>query len=176
MFSQASLGALSIRSRARRTTVPDVPESSCPKHRTVSSTSAVGASRPFPVRRRSRSNASQIQTSDVAAVDPAAGKSNGHFQHEGTGVIASVLAPVQHHSSSNISDDDDDCDQDCKSVSFKRQINASSIKDATCPCLVNGQSDILLPQGIALLEQSLPSNRRGYNWMLLYSTARCVTC
>eukprot|EP00953_Heterococcus_sp_UTEX-ZZ885_P010595 6186-Heterococcus_DN1.PRE.6 len=43
----------------------------------------------------------------------------------------------------------------------------------TVPLLVNGESDIVLPQAIALMEEALPDNRKGYNWVLLFSTFNC---
>jgi hypothetical protein len=40
------------------------------------------------------------------------------------------------------------------------------------PLLINGKSDIVSNDGIALLEEALPPERKGYNWMLLFGSSR----
>jgi LysM repeat protein len=120
--------------------------------------------------------AAAAATADTTANDDAGTANNGE-QYWSSAVDVDGICSAMH------SDDEADVSADVRSdvihdepelptlVQHYYTTTASGKQQHyTVPLLVNGESDIVLPQAIALMEEALPDNRKGYNWVLLFST------
>eukprot|EP00953_Heterococcus_sp_UTEX-ZZ885_P028312 15106-Heterococcus_DN1.PRE.1 len=124
----------------------------------------------------STATAAAAATADTIANDDATTANNGE-QHWSSAVDVDGICSAMH------SDDEADVSADvCSDViddepelptlvqHYYTTTASGKQQHHTVPLLVNGESDIVLPQAIALMEEALPDNRKGYNWVLLFST------